>query len=219
MFHGFNGSTIRYYEAISKENSKTVHKENEQLYMEGVKQPLEELYFELYNYLTRLDSDLLSTRRRCVSSAYNDARFCSEDPIKEYCYVRFKLDRSDRKNTLGFFFDASLDGYRYGLNIYNMDANGMERIRDHMLDNRGFATDLIQKFDASGLLEVRGDIYKRPNYPNESKPLRWWLEHKNISFIHGEALNARFYTGEILDDICLAFDSVTEVYFMFKEAI
>lgn len=219
MFYGFNESTIKYYEAIGKENSKIVHRENEALYIEGVKQPLEELYFELYNYFNKLDSDLLSNKGRCISSAYNDARFCGKTPIKEYCYVRFKLDRADRKNALGFFFDASLDGYRYGLNIYNMDAKGMERIRDHMLDNRNYVTGLIQKFNASGLLEVCGDIYKRPNYPNENNALRWWLEHKRISFMHEEPLNSQFYDRKIFDCICLSFDSVKDVYFMLKEAI
>ena len=219
MFDGFNESTIRYYKAIRKENSKIAHRENEMLYIEGVKQPLEELYFELYNYFTKLDSDLLNPRRRCMSSAYNDARFCSETPIKEYFYVRFKLDRADRKNALGFFFDASLDGYKYGLNIYNMDAKGMERIRSHMLDNRSFTIDLIQKFNASGLLEVRGDIYKRPNYPDENEALRWWLEHKRISFIHEKPIDTQFYDRGLLDCICSAFDSAEDVYFLLKEAI
>ena len=50
MFQGFNESTIMYYKAIHKENSKKVYQDNEQLYLEGVKFPLDELYFELYNY-------------------------------------------------------------------------------------------------------------------------------------------------------------------------
>ncbi len=64
MFHGFSESTRKYYEAIRKENSKIVHKENGVLYMEGVKQPLEELYFELYHYFSGFDRDLLSSKRR-----------------------------------------------------------------------------------------------------------------------------------------------------------
>ena len=75
MFQGFNESTIMYYKAIHKENSKKVYQDNEQLYLEGVKFPLDELYFELYNYINGVDRDLLSNRRRCISSAYNDARF------------------------------------------------------------------------------------------------------------------------------------------------
>lgn len=41
MFQGFNESTIMYYEAICKENSKSVYQDHEQLYLEGVKFPLD----------------------------------------------------------------------------------------------------------------------------------------------------------------------------------
>ena len=51
MFQGFNESTILYYKAICKENCKRVYQENEQLYLEGVKWPLEELYIEWYTLL------------------------------------------------------------------------------------------------------------------------------------------------------------------------
>ena len=80
------------------------------------------MYYELYNYFGKLDSDLLSNKRRCLSSAYNDARFSKDAPIKEYFYLRFKLATINKKNAPGFFFDASLTGYRFGLNIYHSDA-------------------------------------------------------------------------------------------------
>lgn len=219
MFQGFNEITIRYYEAVRKENSRAVHKENEPLYLEGVKQPLEELYFELYNYFSRLDSDLLSNKRRCIFSAYNDARFCSETPIKEYCYIRFKLPGTDGKNAPGFFFDASLDGYKYGLNIYNMDARGMGKIRNYLLDNRNSSIDIVQNFNAAGLLEVRGEMYKKPVCPDENSVLRPWLEHKRISFIMEEQLNPQFFERELLDVIRSSFDSATDVYFLLKGAL
>lgn len=219
MFQGFNEITIRYYEAVRKENSRAVHKENELLYLEGVKQPLEELYFELYNYFSRLDSDLLSNKRRCISSAYNDARFCSETPIKEYCYIRFKLPGTDGKNAPGFFYDASLDGYKYGLNIYNMDARGMGKIRNYLLDNRNSSIDIVQNFNAAGLLEVRGEMYKKPVCPDENSVLRPWLEHKRISFIMEEQLNPQFFERELLDVIRSSFDSATDVYFLLKGAL
>ena len=219
MFQGFNESTIRYYQAIRKENCKNTHKENEMLYLDGVKCPLEELYYELYSYFSRVDSDLLSNKRRCVSSAYNDARFCSDAPIKEYFYIRFKLNTVNKKNALGFFFDASLDGYKYGLNIYHLDARGMEKIRDYILDNKHFASEVIEGFHEAGLLEVRGEKYKRAYYPDEDMVLREWLERKRISFIHEEDLSSIFYERGILEHILAAFNSVQDVYFMLKEAI
>ncbi len=219
MFCGFNEATVKYYEAIGRENTKTAHQANALLYTEGIKEPLEALYFALHAYFERLDSDLLHAKRRCVSSAYNDARFCGSAPIKEYCYVRFKLERPGGKNAPGFFFDASLDGYKYGLNIYNMDARGMEKLRSYMLDNRSFATDIIRKFNDARLLKVCGDLYKRPNYPDENDILREWLEHRRISFVQEESLNARFFKPVLLDDIRASFDSVRDVYFMIKEAV
>lgn len=219
MFQGFNESTLRYYEAIRKSNCKNTHKKNEILYLEGVKYPLEELYYELYNYFSKVDHDLLSNKRRCLSSAYNDARFCSDAPIKEYFYVRFKLDKVDKKNALGFFLDASLDGYRYGLNIYNLDARGMEKFREYFLDNKYFAKEVIEKFNEAGLLEVQGEKYKRAYYSNEDVVLQDWLERKRISFLREEELSSTFYERKMLEHILTAFDCVQDVYFMLKEVL
>lgn len=219
MFQGFNESTITYYKAICRENCKKVYQDNEQLYLEGVKMPLDELYFEFYNYLNSVDRDLLSSKRRCVSSAYNDARFCCGTPIKEYFYIRFKLNGTNKKNALGFFFDASLDGYKYGLNIYNPDAGGMNKIREYILDNKHYAKKVIEDFNEAGLLEIHGEKYKKAYYPKEDIVLQEWLERKRISYIHEENLSAVFYEREILNCIFSAFDSVREVYFMLKEVL
>ncbi len=43
MFYGFNKSTIMYYKAIRMENCKKMYQDNEHLYYEGVKIPLDEL--------------------------------------------------------------------------------------------------------------------------------------------------------------------------------
>lgn len=219
MFQGFNESTIMYYMAIRSENCKKVHQDNEQLYLEGVKIPLDELYFELYNYFNSVDGDLLSSKRRCVSSAYNDARFCCGTPIKEYFYIRFKLYTTNKKNALGFFFDASLDGYKYGLNIYYQDACGMNKIREYILDNKRYAKKVIGDFNKAGLLEIRGEKYKKACYSKEDVVLQEWLERRRIFCIHEENLGAVFYERTILNDVFSAFDSVREVYFMLKEAL
>lgn len=220
MFEGFNESTIRYYQAIQKDNCKNTHQENMMLYLDGVKYLLEELYYELYSYFGKMDSDLLSNKRRSISTAYNDARFCSDASIKEYFYIRFMLDTVNKRNALGFFFDASLSGYKYGLNIYNLDAKGMEKIRYYILDNKHYAKEVIEKFKEAGLLEVQGEKYKRVYYPDEDVVLQEWLERKRISFVHeSSVLDSAFYSREILECMLSAFDSARDVYCMLKEAL
>ena len=156
MFEGFNESTIEYYRVIDRNNSKNTHRENQVPYLECAKYLLEELYYELYSYFSKVDSDLLTNMRRNISSVYNDVRFCSDIPIKEYFYIRFKKDTAN-KNAFGFFFDVSLDGYKFRLNIYNLDARGMEKTRDYILDNKHYVKEIIEKFNMAGLLEVRGE--------------------------------------------------------------
>lgn len=66
MFEGFNNATIEYYKKIKDINCKNIYRENERLYLDGVKYPLEELYYELYNYFSTIDNDLLNTKRSCL---------------------------------------------------------------------------------------------------------------------------------------------------------
>lgn len=219
MFQGFNESTIKYFEAIRRENSKNNYKANEQLYFEGVKEPLEELYYELFNYFNEVDSALLSSKRRCVSSAYNDARFCREEPIKEYLYIRFKLDKGDKKSAPGFFLDASLEGYRYGMSIYKPETKDMEKIREYFLDNKYSAIDAIRKYNVAGLLELQGDVYKRDNYPEADSVLKPLLGRKRLAFVKEKELDDTFFSRKLLEYILEAYDSVLDIYQLMKEAL
>ena len=82
MFEGFNDSTMKYFELMEYQNDKQNFKRNQVLYEEGIQQPLEQLFYELANYFSVLDSDLTTNRRKCISSPYNDSRFCVGRPIK-----------------------------------------------------------------------------------------------------------------------------------------
>lgn len=219
MFQGFNESTIKYFEAIRKENSRSNYKEHETLYFEGVKEPLEELYHELFNYFGEIDSRLLSSKRRCISSAYNDARFSKEEPIKEYFYIRFKLDKGGKKSMPGFFLDASLEGYRYGMSIYKPESKDMEKIREYFLDNKYSAIDAVQRFRKAGLLELQGELYKKDHYPEADLLLKPLLERKRMAFVWEGALDEVFFSRRLLENMLVAYDSVRDIYQLMKEAV
>ena len=219
MFQGFNEATVKYFEAIRKENSRSNYKEHETLYFEGVKEPLEELYHELFNYFGQVDSRLLSSKRRCISSAYNDARFSKEEPIKEYFYIRFKLDKGGKKSMPGFFLDASLEGYRYGMSIYKPESKDMEKIREYFLDNKYSAIDAVQRFRKAGLLELQGEAYKKQRYPDADPMLQPLLERKRLAFVWESSLDEAFFSRSLLDNMLVAYDSVADIYQLMKEAL
>lgn len=219
MFRGFNEATIKYYEAIRRENSKSNYKANEQYYFEGIKEPLEELYYELFNYFGEVDSQLLSSKRCCISSAYNDARFSKEEPVKEYFYIRFKLDKGNKKSMPGFYLDASLDGYRYGMSIYKPETKDMENIREYFLDNKYSAIEAVQKWRQASLLELQGEHYKKEHYPEADPVLKLLLERKRLAFVWEGALDKNFFNRTLLDNMLAAYDSVADIYHLMKEAL
>ena len=219
MFQGFNEATVKYLEAIRKENSRSNYKEHESLYFEGVKEPLEELYYELFNYFGTIDSQLLNSKRRCISSAYNDARFSREEPVKEYFYIRFKLDKGGKKSIPGFFLDASLEGYRYGMSIYKPEAKDMESIKEYFLDNKYSVIEAVQKFEQAGLLNLQGESYRKEHYPEADVLLKPLLEQKRFAFVKESGLDEVFFSRRLLECMLAAYDSVTDIYYLMKEAL
>ena len=97
--------------------------------------------------------------------------------------------------------------------------NAVTQVLQIILDNKQYAKEVIEKFNQAGLLEVRGENYKRACYQEESLSLQEWLERKRISFVHEDEVTDIFYRRDMLELILTAFDSVQEVYFMLKEAL
>lgn len=219
MFQGFNDSTIKYWKKLQENNSKdTFHKE-QQLYLEGIKYPLEDLYHDLMDYFLTVDKDLNFRKNSCISSPYNDARFCGNTPMKEYIYVRFRLAKTRKENIVGFYFDASKDCFRYGINIYNLNAHGMEQIRGKLLEDEQKSRKLIRRLEESQTLEVSGEFYKRSYYPDKDAVLRKWLDRKSIHFSHEEPMNQVFFERTLLENMLEAFEQTRDVYLLFKHAL
>lgn len=217
MFEGFNDSTIKYFELMVQQNDKDVFKRNQLLYEEGIKIPCEQLFYELAVFFA--DLDLTINKRRCLSSPYNDARFCAARPMKEYIYLRFKVALSRQDNLIGFFFDASKMFFKYGLNIYNLNSRGMEKIRQEILNNKRAANRLIKQFENNSSLQLVGQSYVKENYLEENKTIRKWLNMKTISFHHKEEINPLFFKRKLLENMLEAYAEIKDIYFFLKKAL
>jgi len=119
----------------------------------------------------------------------------------------------------GFFLDASLDGYRYGMSIYKLESKDMEKIREYFLDNKYSAIEAVQKFEQAGLLELQGELYKKTHYPEEDALLNPLLERKRLAFVKESRLNDAFFSRALLEHMLAAYDSVRDIYQLMEEAL
>lgn len=219
MFQGFNEATIKYWEEMECDNSRENFKGQQDLYQAGIKLPLEELYYDLLKYFEKLDCTFNLRKNCCISSPYNDARFCGDRPMKEYVYVRFRLLKSRKENVAGFFFDASREDFRYGINIYHMNAKGMGQIRGELLQDEEKSIDLINHITRKNLLEVSGDCLKRSYYPDREEPLKSWLDKRNIQFSHEEPISEIFFRRDLLEQMLTTFEESMELFRLLNRAL
>lgn len=219
MFQGFNEDTMRYFRGIGEENSRASFRKYAEQYENGVKTPLYELYYELSNFIKRLDDDIVCREGRCMSSPYNDARFCQNAPIKEYMYLRFKLLKGEKENVPGFFFDASEQRVRYGLRIYDLNGAGMEKLRCALLADRRKSAALLEALKRNAQIAVVGDFYKRDHYEKEPPELKEILNRKRVEFICENPVTPLFFERELLQEITVCWESLSDMYGLLKRAL
>ena len=100
MFNGFNEKTISVLDSLKFNNSKSYYNNIKEEYAENVIKPLKLLNEDLIGVLGEIDGDLILNTRYCVSSPFSDARFIKSKQLKEYVYLRYRVNPQKSCNVL-----------------------------------------------------------------------------------------------------------------------
>ena len=100
-----------------------------------------------------------------------------------------------------------------------MNALGMEKIRQAILDNKKTAIHLIEQFEHSNTFQLVGKSYVQDHFPNENNTIKKWLNMKTISFHHKEDINPVFFQRALLDNIINAYSEIKDLYSFVKKAL
>jgi uncharacterized protein (TIGR02453 family) len=216
MFNGFTKKTLVFFNEIKHNNSKLYFNEHRNEYNLYVKEPLIQLFNRLIEPLTEFDSQIEHRLQKCMSSPYADARFCREKPIKEYMYLRFKLARDRETDIPGFYFDASAGLIRYGIKIYNTTSNGMQKIRDYIMNNRRPFQRAVQKIENLPEITIGGNPFKKDHYPAIDEPLKKWLNFRDINLFCTLRDYDLFFKADLAGIIAETFDCLKPLFRIIK---
>jgi hypothetical protein len=217
MFEGFNQKTVSILLSIQFNNNREYFNTIKQEYPENVKRPLELLYHDLSAFLHELDPDMLFSPRKCISTPYKDARFNRTSPIKEYIYLRF-LASGDKKNDIpGFFFDASADDMRCGINVYQASHAGICKIGCALRQN----IDLLDRvLDASQFSISMGGAAEYKEVFQELKSIsKEWLGRNCFMIYKCESTGEMFFSRDLYHYLRDAFTALFPVYALIKGAL
>ncbi len=218
-FNGFTEKTIEYFLNISFDNTKTNFEANRSLFNEHVKAPLRALYESLVPVMLEIDPDICSRAARCISGAYNDARYARANPIKTYMYLHFCEGTPRETDVPGFFMDASFNAYRYGLQIYHRTTQGMTKLRDAALKDEKRFLKIIRNIEAGGEYTLTGEDYKKDRFPAAAPPVKTWLNKKSWWVGKTCPPDGVFFTHGLTEQLTQGFKALKELYYFMNGAL
>jgi len=163
MFNGFPKELIPFWLELPLNNTIEALPKNKWRYDEVVGKPLQELFETLVPVISGICPELEIKPSRCISSPYTDRRFSHDTPLKEYVYLRFRLMNRE-SDIVGFYFDMGLSHYGYGLRVYNSTAEGMQGLRDKLVERFSEAEKALMNAEKLGFHSV-DKLYKKDHFP------------------------------------------------------
>jgi uncharacterized protein (DUF2461 family) len=219
MFQGFTDQTLAYFLQITLENSRTHFDTLREDYNNHVKTPLRALHDALVPILLGIDKDICVKPARCVSGAYNDARFSRSEPMKTYMYLHFLAETSRETDVPGFFFDASYNDYRYGLQLYHATSAGMRKLRDAVLFKSREFSRLAESLERSDGFTLEGEFFKRDRFPDAPPELKKWLNRKRWWLGRTKRPDADFFSPALVQAMSEGFLALGALYHFMKEGL
>ena len=211
-FRGFTEETLNYFLSVQIDNSKSNFERLRPLYYEHVRDRLRYLHEELVPAMLEIDSDICVKRNRCVSGAYNDARYSKAEPVKGYMYLHFCAGTERKEDIPGFFMDASYEGYRFGMQIYHGTPAGMKKLRETAeADIKNFSR-IISDIEKNDLFALSGSDYKTDRCPGASPEIKKWLNKKSWLVRAERPADGIFFTREFADLLADGFGSLKPLY-------
>lgn len=216
MFNGFNKKTVSVLDSLKFNNSKSYYNNIKEEYAENITKPLKLLNEELIGVLGEIDGDLILNTRYCISSPFSDARFNKSRPLKEYVYLRYRVNPQKSCNVLGYFFDASPEEMKYGLKVYKASHRGICDIGDLLLWEN---TELLNALEGRGYSLAMGGASEHEERFEKINLEKEWVSRNEFMLYKRSKIEDVFFKRELFEKIKWDFFELSDVYFILKEAL
>lgn len=205
-FNGFPVEMTKFLYELKYTNTVEKQEENIIKYKEYITTPLILLYESLVPAVKAISGNLEATPRRCISTPYNDRRFSPNAPLKEYVYIRYRHACREKDN-IGLYFDMGIEGYSFGMRVYDQTNEGMSKIRQMILNHPKEFKMQLGKLKQAGFIVI-GEEYKKDHYPDVSNLLKEILNRKYFHICRDHGLNDNVYTSQLKEEITEGFNEL-----------
>ncbi|MFA3782274.1 DUF2461 domain-containing protein [Melioribacteraceae bacterium 4301-Me] len=201
----FTRDFIKFFEELTENNNREWFNANKERYEKNIKQPFEEMVFELITRLSFEDPLLMIEPKDAIFRIYRDIRF-SNDKTPYKNHVSAAINRGGRKawNEPGIYFEMNHEGIGIYGGLYFPNNESINKIRKHLiLHSKRFekiinSKEFKTKFGGKVLGEKSKRLPKEFEKYASKQPLIF-----NKQFYFGSELSNTYILKEDLPDILM----------------
>jgi len=222
-FRGFSPKTLKFLRGLKANNNKTWFQAHRADYEEYVLQPLRELVTDLGDFMLDIDPyfEISPAVNKTISRIYRDTRFSKDkSPFRSTVWFTFKNQKKDwTTHVCGYFFELSIDSYRYGMGFYNAAPVIMSRFREMIDDNPKEFLKAISFFDKQKAFVLEGENYKRIIDKTKPEKIQNWYQRRNLYLVCNRKIDDALFSNKLVDDLSTGFNLIAPFYHYLQKTI
>lgn len=222
-FKGFSPKTLKFLKSLEANNNKLWFEKHRADYEEHVLQPLRYLVTDLGDSMLDIDPcfEITPMVNKTISRIYRDTRFSKDkSPYRSVVWFTFKNKSKDWSTRVcGYFFELSINAYRYGMGFYNAAPLIMTKFREMIDENPKEFNKAISFFAKQHIFILEGDKYKRIIDKSKPERIQHWYQRKNMYLVCNRKIDETLFSRKLTDDLTAGFNMIAPLYRYLQKVI
>lgn len=216
IFNGFSRKTLKFLRDLKANNNKSWFEAHRADYEEFVLEPLRDLVTDLGDFMLDIDPrfEITPAVNKTISRIYRDTRFSKDkSPFRSTVWITFKNRSKDwTTRVCGYFFELSVDSYRYGMGFYDAAPAIMSKFREQIDENPKEFLKAISFFAKQRKFVLEGEKYKRIIDKSKPEKIQHWYQRKNMYLVCNRKIDDTLFSSKLVDDLIAGFNMIAPLY-------
>ena len=222
-FNGFSPKTLKFLRGLKANNNKVWFEGHRADYEQYVLGPLRDLVTDLGDFMLDIDMrfEITPAVNKTISRIYRDTRFSKDkSPFRSTVWITFKNRKKDwTTRVCGYFFELSIDSYRYGMGFYDAAPAIMNKFRQLIDENPKEFLKAISFFDKQKTFILEGEKYKRIIDKNKPEKIQYWYQRKNMYLVCNRKIDDTLFSSKLVDDLNYGFGLIAPFYHFLQRQV
>ncbi len=215
-FNGFSPKTLKFLRGLKANNNKAWFQAHKADYEQFVLGPLRDMVTDLGDFMLDIDPrfEITPAVNKTISRIYRDTRFSKDkSPFRSTVWITFKNQNKDwTTHVCGYFFELSMNSYRYGMGFYNAAPAIMSRFREMIDESPKEFLKVISFFTKQRTFVLEGEKYKRIIGKNKPDKIQHWYQRKNMYLVCNRKIDDTLFSSKLVDNLIFGFNMTAPLY-------